>query len=921
MNRVRSSYACPDCTQKCSSSSGLTRHHNASHRPLTATPDGNGGEEIFSYRRHHLLTANPCDENGQFLPAHTRPPLPPQANTSWDPFPSQVAFDFASFHFVEQQTSESGVNKALDLWQSSLLEYGENIPWANAQDLYATIDSIQHGHAPWKTFKLSYSGPLPEGTPPRWMTDTFELCTRNSRTLLHQQLETAAFKDKIHYVPYMQFRGDGSRVWSNLMSADWATKQADLIATDPLTHGAMFVPIVAGSDKTTVSVATGHQEYHPVYMSPGNLSNVARRAHGNALLPVAFLPIPKSDKRQRKRPQYQKFCRQLYHACLAQVFRPLKPGMTTPEIVKCPDGQFRRAIYGLGPYIADYPEQVWLTGIVQDWCPKCLARPDFLDDLSARLRTHEKTDLLINSFNPVVLWDDYGIRSDVMPFTHEFPRADIHELICPDLLHQVIKGTFKDHLVLWVGQYQIEEHGETRGLEIIQDIDRRISAVPSFPGLRRFPDGRDFVQWTGDDSKSLMKVYLAAIVGHVPSDMVKCVSAFLDFCYISRRNAISAEGLDSLQDALTRFHQHRDVFIHTGVRTDISLPRQHSLVHYIRSIRLFGSPNGLCSSITESKYIKAVKEPWRRSSRYRALVQMLRTLSRLDKMAAACRIFTGKGMMEGSTASYTGMVLRGEQPQPLGDPTEDGDDDDEDHDLGPVSGPRVLSSIELAKTSERNYPHDVDGLARILNQPQFPDVLRRFLWDQVTSNPSRSPDDVPLDECPQFEGHIKVYHSAVARFYAPSDLCGTGGMYRERIRSTPNWRREYPRHDTVFVETDAELSGMRGMLVARVLLFFSFFFRDQHYPCALVHWFIPVGDEPDHDTGMWVVRPEFKNNRRRSLSVIQLDGIVRGAHLIPVYGSSLLPEDFHFSDSLHAFRAYFVSRHADHHMYEFLGTS
>jgi hypothetical protein len=34
----------------------------------------------------------------------------------------------------------------------------------------------------------------------------------------------------------------------------------------------------------------------------------------------------------------------------------------------------------------------------------------------------------------------------------------------------------------------------------------RISAVPAFPGLRRFPDGRDFKQWTGDDSKALMKV-------------------------------------------------------------------------------------------------------------------------------------------------------------------------------------------------------------------------------------------------------------------------------------------------------------------------------------------------------------------------------------------------------------------------------
>ncbi|KAG1751047.1 hypothetical protein EDB19DRAFT_1268490 [Suillus lakei] len=65
-----------------------------------------------------------------------------------------------------------------------------------------------------------------------------------------------------------------------------------------------------------------------------------------------------------------------------------------------------------------------------------------------------------------------------------------------------------------------------------------------------------------------------------------------------------------LQDALDRFHQYRKVFKTTGVRLTFSLPRQHSLQHYARMIRLFGAPNGLCSSITESKHIKAVKEPW-----------------------------------------------------------------------------------------------------------------------------------------------------------------------------------------------------------------------------------------------------------------------------------------------------------------------
>lgn len=61
----------------------------------------------------------------------------------------------------------------------------------------------------------------------------------------------------------------------------------------------------------------------------------------------------------------------------------------------------------------------------------------------------------------------------LQPFTHGFPRADIHELLSPDLLHQVIKGTFKDHLVTWVYDYLVVTHGQSRALKIQQEIDRR----------------------------------------------------------------------------------------------------------------------------------------------------------------------------------------------------------------------------------------------------------------------------------------------------------------------------------------------------------------------------------------------------------------------------------------------------------------
>jgi hypothetical protein len=100
--------------------------------------------------------------------------------------------------------------------------------------------------------------------------------------------------------------------------------------------------------------------------------------------------------------------------------------------------------------------------------------------------------------------------------------------------------------------------------------------------------------------------------------------------------------------------------------------------------------------------------------------------------------------------------------------------------------------------------------------------------------------------------------------------------------------------------------------------FFPFTFDGRYFPCALVNWLIP-GDKPDGDTGFWVVQPEFEaNGRRRTLDIIHLNCVARAAHLLPVYGSSLVPEDFHFSDALDAFRAYFVNPYVDHHSHSFL---
>ena len=74
---------------------------------------------------------------------------------------------------------------------------------------------------------------------------------------------------------------------------------------------------------------------------------------------------------------------------------------------------------------------------------------------------------------------------------------------------------------------------------VVGSYDISIAAAPHFPGLQHFKEGWGFKQWTGMDSKVLMKVlfsnkfyiilliyvhdwqvYLLAIVGLVPPGMV-----------------------------------------------------------------------------------------------------------------------------------------------------------------------------------------------------------------------------------------------------------------------------------------------------------------------------------------------------------------------------------------------------------------
>ncbi|KAI9568902.1 hypothetical protein HD554DRAFT_2204879 [Boletus coccyginus] len=715
-----------------------------------------------------------------------------QSSNDWTPYCNQLEFETTQFLFSQEEMSVKKINTLLHLWETSLAVHSGAPPFANHQDLYNMIDATPLEDV------CDKSG----GTAP-WMDATYEVHFWDPQRLVWNILKNPDFKDEIDYTPYHE--------WEEYSSGTY------------------------NIDNTMVSIATGQNDYYPLYLSIGNIQNSVRHVHHNAVM-----------------------LKQLFHSSLSKILRTLRPGMMVPEITMCTDNHYRKVIYGLGPYIADYEEQVVLVGIVQNWCEQL----------------HEA---LIEEVDFGTLWDKWGIVGDIVFFMSLFPRSDIHTLLAPDLLYQLIKGTFKDHLVNWVGYYLEETHGKTHAKEILDDINRRIAATLSFSDLRHFAEGQGFSQWTGDDSKALMKVYINAIEGYVPEEM---------------HDIITDDILEDLEDALKHFHEYHKIFISANVQSNFVLPRQHAMKHYLELIHLFGAPNGLCSSITKLKHIEAVKRPYQHSSKFSALRQVLLTNQWMDKLTALLPV---------PSDDRTLLIYLTENLDTIPDNTEH--DPHSSLKRPERSHLKVKTYIgENATNGEQAFARNIPDLTKELNILKLLTLIYYFLYDQIYGNTHQSSADVPLKAMPIYRGRMDVFHSALVTFFALSDPSEIGGMHHEHIQATSSCT-----------------NSINGMDVARVLCPFSFLFLSNTFSCTLVHWYKCIGSWPDNSTGLWMVRPSFKDDGSCKLSVIHLNSIFYAVHLLPIFDNSTsIHPAVNLHNFLNAFKGYYVNKFADHHAFEIL---
>uniref|UniRef100_D8Q251 Uncharacterized protein n=3 Tax=Schizophyllum commune (strain H4-8 / FGSC 9210) TaxID=578458 RepID=D8Q251_SCHCM len=210
-----------------------------------------------------------------------------------------------------------------------------------------------------------------------------------------------------------------------------------------------------------------------------------------------------------------------------------------------------------------------------------------------------------------------------VPFWKSLPFTDIHAAITPDVLHQLYQGVLK-HLIAWCNACMSPD-----------ELDRRIRTLPPTFGVRHFSNGLSALsQISGSERKQMAKILLGCLVGIIAPSGIKACRGLLDFIYYAQYSSHDDQSLREMQAALDAWETNKQYFISAEVRSHLNIPKFHSLLHYVESIRLLGSTDNYNTEMFERLHIDFAKKGWRASNKRDAFPQMTAWLERQEKIAA-----------------------------------------------------------------------------------------------------------------------------------------------------------------------------------------------------------------------------------------------------------------------------------------------
>lgn len=164
------------------------------------------------------------------MPPDAPPPkLKNRGPSDWAPYRDRLEFETADLLYRRVSMSVTNLDNLFELWAVRLLKHKEIPPFANALDLYNTIDSTPLGDVPWQCITLRYNDDVStdsDGRIPSWMTAEYEAWFRNPHVVVQNMVANPDYKDAFDVAPVQMFTRDGDRRYEDFMSGDWAWNEA-----------------------------------------------------------------------------------------------------------------------------------------------------------------------------------------------------------------------------------------------------------------------------------------------------------------------------------------------------------------------------------------------------------------------------------------------------------------------------------------------------------------------------------------------------------------------------------------------------------------------------------------------------------------------------------------------------------------------